>query len=1379
MTSSASQPYDVDWKYIKKVDRVITASDFLKEKIDAIPEVVDNTHDRSSDKALSANQWRLLQDQIDELKTPWKFLSNWDSATWLATTSLQDDPYVYWNWDYFIVSNISQTTNYKPTGMMYTDWSASTEVETDTVNIDDMYMYNGNDWVHTPAWMRQIAVDAALSTTSTNPVENRVITQALEDVVTFKPFPASFDTDWTTEEFLLSIEDLHLHVWSAYLWQVSLSDMPEWVSVQWDVEVYVYPQNVIYAIMRSAEIPPYEWVVDSYSNSYYSRWWTPGSNLYTWSSAPTSSATEWMLRYDTVNDILKSFDWTEWKVVWWTEYTAWKWITIDSNTITNQYSDPYRVFNNCYNKKDPNHRLRILCFWSSWFECTWLYLNKILDNLNIKAELHCYYLWHSQFNEWLKLYNWDLSPVNESGRWMWQYISVDWSDWTISWVNLTNNSTHPSTTITKQEYAQRWLDDLTTQKWDLIIVQQWAHQACNPVYWTNQEDFVRMIKQYATTDTVIWFNSTWAPWTNWTWNSVDTAYLPTPATDDVSWQHVFLSEHLDRVKEFMMKTWIENISPTWLTFQLAREDATINLVPAQDLTRDKLHPTNGRPMFICAATLYQSIIAPMTWIPMKNCTWRPTTSSYRTTFSNSYYEAISENQAYTILNYIDAAIARRFDILPSTKVIDKWTAAVDAWVGWTATLSSTSWEYVLWWVTNTLTITPAYQHKISEIRHNWKKVTVVDWVNVYPLTMTYWYNLIEVDFERVYQSSPSVYYTVTANITNWSITSQSQTIEEWWTAAIAFESNLWYSNPDSVTVVWAQYEYNKATWIITLSDATQDVTVTIACQAARNITSTITNWTLVNNPATISDTATITFEPTQPAYTYPTTVSVSGASYTYDNTTWIIVLSDPTSDVTVSIDCPILEHELNTPIAISATNDVFTDWTDRHWVTITATRYLLSYRPAANNRAWTWKKITSWNWNTEDRNRAILYLEPWKTITIHASSDHRYTVAMSKIPAIIARLPNNPSIQFWEASYRLWEYDVYTCLDWTDRITTSAKADNPYANVSTMEDYFPYTSSNDYVYSNTTNDVLYIWVWFAKSANFEINTISATYTITNNPQSRSITTTIQNWTLITNPTVILDWSTATIQFSPDYLAWDYPNSVSVSWASYTYDNTTGTIVLSNATENVTVWISCPEKTVVENTPIAIPTTNLRQDITSTITNARFSFWYKAATTTRATVAAPSSEDLTPTWEGIRVKAALFVPSGKKMTVHMNSTHKYLWFAARHYYNWQNPWTWTTRPSWYSYYYWKSVFQINDNLTSVNSTVFDWTDDYYNWTINPNPQSASTFDWYFTHTSSNDWEVSNTTSAPLFVWLICAWDTTSTTVDKSAIDLQYTYSSLSN
>ena len=50
----------------------------------------------------------------------------------------------------------------------------------------------------------------------------------------------------------------------AYLGQVSLSDMPDGVTVQAEVEVYIYPQNVAYCVMRSAEVSPYQWECNSY-----------------------------------------------------------------------------------------------------------------------------------------------------------------------------------------------------------------------------------------------------------------------------------------------------------------------------------------------------------------------------------------------------------------------------------------------------------------------------------------------------------------------------------------------------------------------------------------------------------------------------------------------------------------------------------------------------------------------------------------------------------------------------------------------------------------------------------------------------------------------------------------------------------------------------------------------------------------------------------------------------------------------------------------------------------------------------------------------------------------------------------------------------------
>lgn len=80
----------------------------------------------------------------------------------------------------------------------------------------------------------------------------------------FKPFPASVNTTGTTQQFLNSILALHAETGMAYLGTVSLSDMPAGI-VQEEVEVYVYSDNVVYAVMRSTDVAPYQWWCASYN----------------------------------------------------------------------------------------------------------------------------------------------------------------------------------------------------------------------------------------------------------------------------------------------------------------------------------------------------------------------------------------------------------------------------------------------------------------------------------------------------------------------------------------------------------------------------------------------------------------------------------------------------------------------------------------------------------------------------------------------------------------------------------------------------------------------------------------------------------------------------------------------------------------------------------------------------------------------------------------------------------------------------------------------------------------------------------------------------------------------------------------------------------
>lgn len=111
-----------------------------------ISDIVNDTSHTDTNKPLSANIGKELQDEIDNLKARGRFLALWNSKTGLAMSNPQTSPYTYSTGDYFIVGEIDTTTNYKPNGSSYTIGVASTTVETNDVSIDDVYYYDGENW---------------------------------------------------------------------------------------------------------------------------------------------------------------------------------------------------------------------------------------------------------------------------------------------------------------------------------------------------------------------------------------------------------------------------------------------------------------------------------------------------------------------------------------------------------------------------------------------------------------------------------------------------------------------------------------------------------------------------------------------------------------------------------------------------------------------------------------------------------------------------------------------------------------------------------------------------------------------------------------------------------------------------------------------------------------------------------------------------------------------------------------------------------------------------------------------------------------------------------------------------------------------------------
>lgn len=163
-----------------------------------IPWVINNLSSNSTTDALSAKQWKVLYEYIQALQHVWHFLALWNTATWLPVTNPETSPYNYNTWDYYIVSNVAAEgwTNYKPNGSSYTINVASTTVESWDVQVNDLYFYDwyerrllDNSW-----WGGSIAVDSSLSTTSTNPVQNAVITNRLNEMA----LDANTKTFWLT-----------------------------------------------------------------------------------------------------------------------------------------------------------------------------------------------------------------------------------------------------------------------------------------------------------------------------------------------------------------------------------------------------------------------------------------------------------------------------------------------------------------------------------------------------------------------------------------------------------------------------------------------------------------------------------------------------------------------------------------------------------------------------------------------------------------------------------------------------------------------------------------------------------------------------------------------------------------------------------------------------------------------------------------------------------------------------------------------------------------------------------------------------------------------------------------------------------------------------
>ena len=135
--------------------------------------IVNNLTTDSATDVLSAAQGKALKDAIDNISGLGKFLSLWDSTTWLPISFPLSTPYTYTTWDRYMVETVG-ATNYKPNGSSYT-WSASSTVESWAVEVGDVYIYDGTTWL----LQQNTEPEVSFSAIAWSPSDNTALANAL------------------------------------------------------------------------------------------------------------------------------------------------------------------------------------------------------------------------------------------------------------------------------------------------------------------------------------------------------------------------------------------------------------------------------------------------------------------------------------------------------------------------------------------------------------------------------------------------------------------------------------------------------------------------------------------------------------------------------------------------------------------------------------------------------------------------------------------------------------------------------------------------------------------------------------------------------------------------------------------------------------------------------------------------------------------------------------------------------------------------------------------------------------------------------------------------------------------------------------------------
>lgn len=316
-----------------------------------VPNVINNLTSTSTSDALSANQGYVLDQKIQDLQGIGRFLSLWDASTGMPISFPLSTPYNYQTWDYFLVETVSTAStpvNYKPTGTQYTG-TASTTVETDELEVWDLYIYDGTVWLlqinhGKTVSFANLAGQPSDNTALANALNAKADTSSLATVATTGDYgdllnkptipAAQVQSDWnqtttTAADYIknkptipTATSQLNNDSWFI---TSSYHDSSKQDTLTAGSGISITSNTVANTWIRSvqsggitfsngtANLRSINWTTLIYDPDYQTPTITL-NDVKVAASAP-ASPTEWMVWYDTTNDVLKVYDGSSWNWV--------------------------------------------------------------------------------------------------------------------------------------------------------------------------------------------------------------------------------------------------------------------------------------------------------------------------------------------------------------------------------------------------------------------------------------------------------------------------------------------------------------------------------------------------------------------------------------------------------------------------------------------------------------------------------------------------------------------------------------------------------------------------------------------------------------------------------------------------------------------------------------------------------------------------------------------------------------------------------------------------------------------------------------------------------------------------------------------------------